>query len=100
MLDPGGNDMVARLSPSEKGTFDRMVVGFTAAAGEDDLFAGTSKESSHLTACFFHSGLGGRSGPEDGKRVEQLVALGRALSDPIRVRMLGMLADMLNRRLS
>jgi ArsR family transcriptional regulator, arsenate/arsenite/antimonite-responsive transcriptional repressor len=37
--------------------------------------------------------LGERSGPEDGKRVERLVALGRALSDPIRVRMLGMLAD-------
>jgi ArsR family transcriptional regulator len=29
--------------------------------------------------------------PEDG--VERLVALGRALSDPIRVRMLGMMAD-------
>jgi ArsR family transcriptional regulator, arsenate/arsenite/antimonite-responsive transcriptional repressor len=37
--------------------------------------------------------LGGRFGPDDGERVERLVALGRALSDPIRVRMLGMLAD-------
>jgi ArsR family transcriptional regulator, arsenate/arsenite/antimonite-responsive transcriptional repressor len=32
-----------------------------------------------------------RTGSEEG--VEQLVALGRALSDPIRVRMLGMMAD-------
>jgi ArsR family transcriptional regulator, arsenate/arsenite/antimonite-responsive transcriptional repressor len=32
-----------------------------------------------------------RDGPEGG--VERLVALGRALSDPIRVRMLGMMAD-------
>ena len=32
-----------------------------------------------------------RDAPEEG--VEQLVALGRALSDPIRVRMLGMMAD-------
>jgi ArsR family transcriptional regulator, arsenate/arsenite/antimonite-responsive transcriptional repressor len=32
-----------------------------------------------------------RDGPEEG--VERLVALGRALSDPIRVRMLGMMAD-------
>jgi ArsR family transcriptional regulator len=32
-----------------------------------------------------------RDGPEDG--VERLVALGRALSDPIRVRMLSMMAD-------
>lgn len=29
----------------------------------------------------------------DGERVERLVALGRALSDPIRVRMLGMMAE-------
>ncbi len=33
----------------------------------------------------------GRDGPEEG--VERLVALGRALSDPIRVRMLSMMAD-------
>jgi ArsR family transcriptional regulator len=33
----------------------------------------------------------GRAGPEEG--VERLVALGRALSDPIRVRMLSMMAD-------
>ena len=32
-----------------------------------------------------------RDGPEEG--VDRLVALGRALSDPIRVRMLGMMAD-------
>ena len=32
-----------------------------------------------------------RSSPEEG--VDRLVALGRALSDPIRVRMLGMMAD-------
>ncbi len=32
-----------------------------------------------------------RNGPEEGE--ERLVALGRALSDPIRVRMLGMMAD-------
>jgi ArsR family transcriptional regulator len=32
-----------------------------------------------------------RNEPEEG--VERLVALGRALSDPIRVRMLGMMAD-------
>ena len=32
-----------------------------------------------------------RDGPEGG--VDRLVALGRALSDPIRVRMLGMMAD-------
>jgi ArsR family transcriptional regulator, arsenate/arsenite/antimonite-responsive transcriptional repressor len=32
-----------------------------------------------------------RDGPEEA--VERLVALGRALSDPIRVRMLGMMAD-------
>ena len=32
-----------------------------------------------------------RGGPEEG--VDRLVALGRALSDPIRVRMLGMMAD-------
>jgi ArsR family transcriptional regulator, arsenate/arsenite/antimonite-responsive transcriptional repressor len=32
-----------------------------------------------------------RNGPEEG--AERLVALGRALSDPIRVRMLGMMAD-------
>ena len=32
-----------------------------------------------------------RDGPEE--RVERLVALGRALSDPIRVRMLGMMAE-------
>ena len=32
-----------------------------------------------------------RDGTEDG--VERLVALGRALSDPLRVRMLGMMAD-------
>ena len=32
-----------------------------------------------------------KDGPEEG--VERLVALGRALSDPIRVRMLGMMAD-------
>ena len=32
-----------------------------------------------------------RDGPEDG--VERLVALGRALSDPIRVRMLSMMAE-------
>jgi ArsR family transcriptional regulator, arsenate/arsenite/antimonite-responsive transcriptional repressor len=32
-----------------------------------------------------------RDGPEEG--VERLVALGRALSDPIRVRMLSMMAD-------
>ena len=32
-----------------------------------------------------------RDGPEDG--VDRLVALGRALSDPIRVRMLSMMAD-------
>jgi DNA-binding transcriptional ArsR family regulator len=32
-----------------------------------------------------------RDGPEEG--VERLVALGRALSDPLRVRMLGMMAD-------
>jgi ArsR family transcriptional regulator len=32
-----------------------------------------------------------RDAPEEG--VERLVALGRALSDPIRVRMLGMMAD-------
>ena len=30
---------------------------------------------------------------DDGKRVGRLVALGQALSDPIRVRMLGMMAD-------
>lgn len=40
----------------------------------------------------------GRRAPEgtpgvDTDRVERLVALGRALSDPIRVRMLGMMAD-------
>jgi ArsR family transcriptional regulator len=41
-----------------------------------------------------------RSGRESGtdevvqeERVERLVALGRALSDPIRVRMLGMMAE-------
>lgn len=33
------------------------------------------------------------TGVDDEERVERLVALGRALSDPIRVRMLGMLAD-------
>ena len=32
-----------------------------------------------------------QDGPEEG--VDRLVALGRALSDPIRVRMLGMMAD-------
>ena len=32
-----------------------------------------------------------KDGPEEG--VERLVALGRALSDPIRVRMLGMMAE-------
>ena len=32
-----------------------------------------------------------KDGPEEG--VDRLVALGRALSDPIRVRMLGMMAD-------
>ena len=32
-----------------------------------------------------------RNGPEEG--VDRLVALGRALSDPIRVRMLGMMAE-------
>jgi ArsR family transcriptional regulator, arsenate/arsenite/antimonite-responsive transcriptional repressor len=32
-----------------------------------------------------------RDGPEEG--VERLVALGRALSDPLRVRMLGMMAE-------
>ena len=32
-----------------------------------------------------------RGGPEEG--VDRLVALGRALSDPIRVRMLGMMAE-------
>jgi ArsR family transcriptional regulator, arsenate/arsenite/antimonite-responsive transcriptional repressor len=32
-----------------------------------------------------------REGPEEG--VDRLVALGRALSDPIRVRMLGMMAE-------
>ena len=32
-----------------------------------------------------------RDGPEEG--VDRLVALGQALSDPIRVRMLGMMAD-------
>src|SRR5215218_1842761 len=32
-----------------------------------------------------------RDGPEEG--VERLVALGRALSDPVRVRMLGMMAE-------
>jgi ArsR family transcriptional regulator len=32
-----------------------------------------------------------RDGPEEG--VDRLVALGRALSDPIRVRMLGMMAE-------
>jgi ArsR family transcriptional regulator len=31
--------------------------------------------------------------PEGDKGVDRLVALGRALSDPIRVRMLGMMAD-------
>jgi ArsR family transcriptional regulator len=39
---------------------------------------------------------GGSSGAADllsGERVERLVALGRALSDPIRVRMLGMMAE-------
>jgi ArsR family transcriptional regulator len=30
---------------------------------------------------------------DSGERMERLVALGRALSDPIRVRMLGMMAD-------
>ena len=35
---------------------------------------------------------GGRPG-DDGDRVGRLVALGRALSDPIRVRMLGMMAE-------
>ena len=30
---------------------------------------------------------------DSGERTERLVALGRALSDPIRVRMLGMMAD-------
>ena len=37
------------------------------------------------------NGVVRRSGPEEG--VERLVALGRALSDPIRVRMLSMMAD-------
>jgi ArsR family transcriptional regulator, arsenate/arsenite/antimonite-responsive transcriptional repressor len=32
-----------------------------------------------------------RDGPEEG--VERLIALGRALSDPLRVRMLGMMAE-------
>jgi ArsR family transcriptional regulator, arsenate/arsenite/antimonite-responsive transcriptional repressor len=39
---------------------------------------------------------GGRSGAADllsGERTERLVALGRALSDPIRVRMLTMMAE-------
>jgi ArsR family transcriptional regulator len=36
--------------------------------------------------------LQGRSSRVAGERVERVVALGRALSDPIRVRMLGMLA--------
>jgi ArsR family transcriptional regulator, arsenate/arsenite/antimonite-responsive transcriptional repressor len=36
---------------------------------------------------------GGRFGPDDVEQVGRLVALGRALSDPIRVSMLGMLAD-------
>jgi ArsR family transcriptional regulator, arsenate/arsenite/antimonite-responsive transcriptional repressor len=36
--------------------------------------------------------LQGRGSPVAGERVERVVALGRALSDPIRVRMLGMLA--------
>lgn len=35
----------------------------------------------------------GDPGGRDGERVGRLVALGRALSDPIRVRMLGMMAD-------
>ena len=36
----------------------------------------------------------GRGAPDaPDERVERLVALGRALSDPIRVRMLGMMAD-------
>jgi ArsR family transcriptional regulator len=36
--------------------------------------------------------LGGNGARLGGERVERVVALGRALSDPIRVRMLGMLA--------
>jgi ArsR family transcriptional regulator, arsenate/arsenite/antimonite-responsive transcriptional repressor len=36
--------------------------------------------------------LEGRDSPVAGERVDHVVALGRALSDPIRVRMLGMLA--------
>ena len=36
--------------------------------------------------------LEGRGSPAAGEKVERVVALGRALSDPIRVRMLGMLA--------
>jgi ArsR family transcriptional regulator len=36
---------------------------------------------------------GGEPETEEAIRVERLVALGRALSDPIRVRMLGMMAE-------
>ena len=36
---------------------------------------------------------GGEPETKEGIRVERLVALGRALSDPIRVRMLGMMAE-------
>ncbi len=35
----------------------------------------------------------GGADPLSGERVERLVALGHALSDPIRVRMLGMMAE-------
>jgi ArsR family transcriptional regulator, arsenate/arsenite/antimonite-responsive transcriptional repressor len=41
-----------------------------------------------------HNGVGSRAaGLVSKERVERLVALGRALSDPIRVRMLGMMAE-------
>jgi ArsR family transcriptional regulator len=36
---------------------------------------------------------GARSGDDKEERVERIVALGRAISDPVRVRMLGMMAE-------
>ena len=57
MLDPGGDDVIAFVPAGEEYALERKVVGLAAAAGEDNLVAGTPEQRGHVAARSFKGNL-------------------------------------------
>jgi hypothetical protein len=53
MLDLRSDDVVAAVPPGKKDAFERVIVGFRAAAGEDDLVRRAAQQICGLAAGLF-----------------------------------------------